>query len=292
MARRGTLPRASHKACQRVRQACDRCRLKKSRCDGGQPCVRCRANNAICVFGKRKKSDNKVYPKWYIEMLEQQQASLVACLQELYHRIRDGSSWSGPPLKCDANGHPCIHDLITRLGTLDHSSSEGERFEISQVLVHFGQREGQNAPAPMQDACDSSSEYTDSSIVPARSVDYVAQQMLSTPASFSTSAPVELELSLAPSSESQLTMTGYVNPTVLQVPPQHQWVADEVGRSDGIEMTGPVCFGNVFADEDAMWSPVFQQQPYDCSSYYRYPKSHYNNLSLYVNVNTPDILSA
>jgi hypothetical protein len=32
-------------------------------CDGASPCSRCKADNAICVFGERKKSHDKVYPK-------------------------------------------------------------------------------------------------------------------------------------------------------------------------------------------------------------------------------------
>lgn len=32
-------------------------------CDGESPCNRCQADNAICVFGERKKVQDKVYPK-------------------------------------------------------------------------------------------------------------------------------------------------------------------------------------------------------------------------------------
>lgn len=70
---------------KRVCKACDRCRLKKSKCDGATPCSRCRADNSICIFGKRKKTHEKVYPKGYVEKLEQQQVWLVHGLQALYH---------------------------------------------------------------------------------------------------------------------------------------------------------------------------------------------------------------
>jgi hypothetical protein len=73
----------------RVCRACDRCRLKKGKCDGAVQCSRCKADNAICVFGYdrkallirkwlltpasgRKRRQDKDYPKGYAEMLEQQ----------------------------------------------------------------------------------------------------------------------------------------------------------------------------------------------------------------------------
>ncbi|KIX00931.1 uncharacterized protein Z518_09996 [Rhinocladiella mackenziei CBS 650.93] len=103
---------------KRVCKACDRCRLKKSKCDGASPCSRCKADNAICVFGERKKSHDKVYPKGYVEMLESQQAQLVAGLQELYKRTQNGQGWIGSPLKETNHGMPLTHDILERLGAL------------------------------------------------------------------------------------------------------------------------------------------------------------------------------
>jgi hypothetical protein len=227
-------------------------------------------------------------------MLEQQQASLVAGLQELYRRIRDGPGWSGPPLNCDANGHPSTDDLLNRLGILDHSSSKGEQLESRQDTVHFERGKGQNAPAPMQaqDVCDASSESSDSSIVPARSVDYVTSQMWLDPASLGHGTPVKPGTSSAPWAEPQLTVPGNVDPVVLQEPRPHHWVADEARDSDDVNMMWSVCFGNVFEDEDAMWPLVFQSQPNDCMSYCVHWNSHYNHSGLYLSGNTPDILLA
>ncbi|KAI9830199.1 MAG: hypothetical protein M1826_005001 [Phylliscum demangeonii] len=104
---------------KRVGKACDRCRLKKSKCDGGHPCGRCRLDNAICFFGERKRSQDKVYPKGYVEMLEQQQGQLVDGLQELYRRALAGEAWDGGPLRDGASfGRPLTHDILGRLGVL------------------------------------------------------------------------------------------------------------------------------------------------------------------------------
>jgi len=107
---------------KRVGKACDRCRLKKSKCDGSNPCSRCKVDNAICVFGERKKSHDKVYPKGYVEMLEQQQSQLVAGIREMYRRLQNGDDWPGAPLQ-DYEGYPLTHDILERLDVL-HMTGE------------------------------------------------------------------------------------------------------------------------------------------------------------------------
>ncbi|GAM85341.1 hypothetical protein ANO11243_033480 [Dothideomycetidae sp. 11243] len=127
---------------KRVGKACDRCRLKKSKCDGSSPCSRCRIDNAICVFGERKKSHDKVYPKGYVEMLEQQQSQLVAGLQETYRRLMSAKLWPGAPLE-EHEGHPLTHDILTTLDIIhlkddvsDHFEEDTER--LQQRLVAQG----------------------------------------------------------------------------------------------------------------------------------------------------------
>ena len=80
---------------------------------------------------ERKKSHDKVYPKGYVEMLEQQQGQLVAGLQELYRRQLTGKPWSGPVLS-EASGHPLTHDILAALNLLEakhDGSDEMETFE-------------------------------------------------------------------------------------------------------------------------------------------------------------------
>jgi len=131
---------------KRVGKACDRCRLKKSKCNGLSPCSRCKADNAICVFGERKKSHDKIYPKGYVEMLEQQQSQLVAGLREMYKMILDKKEWPGKPLSDQTEGHPLTHDILERLHVLHmtgdghslHESFEDDLDAIQQRLLENG----------------------------------------------------------------------------------------------------------------------------------------------------------
>ncbi|KAI4260004.1 MAG: hypothetical protein LQ352_000500 [Teloschistes flavicans] len=70
------------------------------------------------MFGERKKSHDKIYPKGYVEMLEQQQLQLVVGLQNLYKRIIDDQGWLGQPLDITPTGHPLIHDILERLDAI------------------------------------------------------------------------------------------------------------------------------------------------------------------------------
>ncbi|KAK5114321.1 hypothetical protein LTR62_002572 [Meristemomyces frigidus] len=116
---------------KRVFKACDRCRLKKSKCDGNSPCSRCQADNTICVFGERKKSQDKVYPRGYVEMLEQQQSQLVAALRITYQKLGSAGAWPGPTLP-EVNGYPLTHDILAALDLLESKqdgTGEPEMFE-------------------------------------------------------------------------------------------------------------------------------------------------------------------
>lgn len=77
---------------------------------------------------ERKKSHDKVYPKGYVEMLEQQQGQLVAGLQELYRRSLAGKPWSGPVLS-EATGHPLTHDILSALHLLEAKNDGSDQME-------------------------------------------------------------------------------------------------------------------------------------------------------------------
>ncbi|KAF2760890.1 hypothetical protein EJ05DRAFT_508127 [Pseudovirgaria hyperparasitica] len=121
---------------KRVCKACDRCRLKKSKCDGSQPCLRCKSDNVSCLFGERKRAQDKVYPKGYVEMLEHQQAMLVRGMRNLYQRCVAHGCWEGEPLEThETTGHPLVHSMLLRLDALYMVSSA--EFEEGQEHIRY-----------------------------------------------------------------------------------------------------------------------------------------------------------
>lgn len=54
---------------ERVAQACDRCRAKKVKCDGRQPCSSCAATGLKCIVSD--KLSRRAFPKGYTETLEE-----------------------------------------------------------------------------------------------------------------------------------------------------------------------------------------------------------------------------
>lgn len=289
---------------KRVCKACDRCRLKKSKCDGSSPCGRCRADNAICVFGERKKAHDKVYPKGYVEMLEQQQVWLVHGLQELYRRASEGEGWPGDPLKCEANGHPLTHDLLTRLGALDHR--KGEHFEEDTEVMQQELWRQNSGRMQRQESSDSSSEGAHSPVAPSRFSDaFTARHQLPpTPPQYSPMShgqpAIKSEPQMVPNTPSYaqpLTMQGVVNPIALQGPQQQQWPSNNgFCDFDDVDFMSPTDFGTGlgFDDQQIGNSPVFNRQiPMNCmtSNMYMDTKAEYEDFNQFLNPNPTEITS-
>lgn len=93
----------------RTAQACDRCRAKKSRCDGKQPaCSSCAAAGLECVVLDRL--TRKLYPKGYTELLEEQSRQLIqenarlkAALSLRDEQLAGGSKVTSPDPSLDAH---------------------------------------------------------------------------------------------------------------------------------------------------------------------------------------------
>ncbi|KAK3310801.1 uncharacterized protein B0T15DRAFT_50623 [Chaetomium strumarium] len=103
---------------KRVWKACERCRMKKTKCDGEFPCKRCKDDGLICTAGTRKKIEYKQLPPGYAEVLENTQFVLIATVQKLYSMVRNGEPWDFGEPELNDRGQPVVHNVAAKLGCL------------------------------------------------------------------------------------------------------------------------------------------------------------------------------
>ncbi|KAF2751647.1 hypothetical protein M011DRAFT_482479 [Sporormia fimetaria CBS 119925] len=101
---------------KRVGKACDRCRVKKSKCDGLSFCGRCQADNLVCSYGERKQNTDKGHPKGYAEMLEHYHGILIQALQLLYHIAVKGEPFKELPLQAANGTQPYTQHILEAVG--------------------------------------------------------------------------------------------------------------------------------------------------------------------------------
>lgn len=139
-----------------VLKACDRCRVKKTKCDGNQPCNRCSTYNHPCLFRERKATQTKVYSRDFVEMLESQHSLVVKALQRLYKHCINNEGFPGEPLVDVADGHPLTHAILDRLGLIkqaeegtdEHSESNEEPLQCLRQLSTSTDYTGTVEPSP------------------------------------------------------------------------------------------------------------------------------------------------
>ncbi|EJT81001.1 hypothetical protein GGTG_00991 [Gaeumannomyces tritici R3-111a-1] len=110
---------ARHK---RVWKACERCRMKKTKCDGEFPCKRCKDDGLVCTAGLRRKAEYKNIPRGYAEVLENTQFALVATIHKLYAMVRESRAWDLGEPELNDRGQAVIHDIASRLSCIRPNS--------------------------------------------------------------------------------------------------------------------------------------------------------------------------
>ncbi|KAK7209748.1 hypothetical protein V2G26_016926 [Clonostachys chloroleuca] len=107
---------------KRVWKACERCRMKKTKCDGEFPCKRCKDDGLVCTAGVRKKMEYKQLPRGYAEVLENTQFALIATVHKLYSMVRNSQPWEMGEPELNDRGQPVIHDIAQKLGCIRPNS--------------------------------------------------------------------------------------------------------------------------------------------------------------------------
>ncbi|EED22228.1 C6 transcription factor, putative [Talaromyces stipitatus ATCC 10500] len=143
-----------------VQRACERCRVKKAKCDGNQPCSRCVTYNQACIFRDRKATQEKVYSRGFVEMLISQHAVHIQALRDLYKRCVRREGFPGSPLQESIQGYPGTHAILDRLGLIKHAEEaiEDPQKVLADIVEYIKRLD------PASDCClDSVESTTDTS---------------------------------------------------------------------------------------------------------------------------------
>ncbi|KAI0997967.1 hypothetical protein K3495_g10223 [Podosphaera aphanis] len=116
---------------RRVSKACERCRLKKTKCDGEMPCQRCTYDGVACCEGSRKKSGSKTVAESCVELLEYQQTKLIAGHIKMYKMMVDAGIWTFGNVRKNSRGVPVVHEILEKLGVMRTSSELASNFPES-----------------------------------------------------------------------------------------------------------------------------------------------------------------
>ncbi|KLO92849.1 zinc cluster transcription factor [Fusarium fujikuroi] len=110
------------KAHQKVRKACVRCRMKKTKCDGKIPCRKCKDDQKICTASARRTITFKHAPRGYAEVLEQSQYILIETVFKLYGMVRNSQSWKLAEPHLNEHGQPVAQHITKLLGCVPPNS--------------------------------------------------------------------------------------------------------------------------------------------------------------------------
>ncbi|RDW85432.1 hypothetical protein BP5796_03757 [Coleophoma crateriformis] len=133
----------------RVSKACKRCRLRKIKCGGGRPCVRCSEADDVCEYSYQWKKESKEYSRGYIDQLLEQNDRYKRAMRVLYANRRLSIQPDTMVLpSTEGDDVPLVHDILDRLGLLDSRMDiNEEEGETSDPCTHPHEAHGKTRAA-------------------------------------------------------------------------------------------------------------------------------------------------
>lgn len=122
--------------------------LTLGQCNGRTQCNRCGQDDAICVYTKRKRPNDKAYSKEYVQLLEEQQDLLVRGVKELYRRSRAGQQL--PELHDNGSDQSLIHDILASLDMIRNGKEESDHETTSVKCTETVSRRSSMSDPPLQ----------------------------------------------------------------------------------------------------------------------------------------------
>ncbi|KAG9228509.1 hypothetical protein BJ875DRAFT_446816 [Amylocarpus encephaloides] len=95
----------------RILKACERCRIKKVKCEAGTPCTLCKEDGTICSTSSKKRPRFESVPR-------------AQRIEKLYIMLRKGEAWELDEPELNDYGMPIIHDVPRALGCIRRTQED------------------------------------------------------------------------------------------------------------------------------------------------------------------------
>lgn len=136
-----------HHRKKRIGKACDSCRIKKTKCDGRKPCLRCIADNRICSFTDKRKNKEKSHPPGYVDLLETRVELPTRLLEKIINLLEPHLPWLAKLMELARLEH-------AKLLPVDEDTDKREGYvPINEVVDHLISEHGllKNLPVDWED---------------------------------------------------------------------------------------------------------------------------------------------
>lgn len=113
---------------KRAVQACDPCRVKKTKCNGKAPCDRCAAENKPCIFTERRSTDNRTFSADQMLLIQQRLDVCSQSMLALADLVREGR-WADLEK---------LHGQLNECPTEVTDNAEEETLNVNDVIRLVG----------------------------------------------------------------------------------------------------------------------------------------------------------
>ncbi|KAF8541930.1 hypothetical protein BDD12DRAFT_803316 [Trichophaea hybrida] len=166
---------------KRVARACDRCRLKKGKCDGKEQCAKCVSADVMCIYTDRKPPQHKLISPAVADALQSENLTLKKATIIIFKQLMDaqggdlptveGVDWASEKVANGKSGR-ALNYIISQQARVDNRISNEEIANYdsdTQMLDSSSSRTCPGSPAsrqssPQSAAGDSAGAFWDAGI--------------------------------------------------------------------------------------------------------------------------------
>jgi len=145
---------------KRVARACDRCRLKKGKCDGKEQCAKCVSADVMCIYTDRKPPQHKLISPAVAEALQSENLTLKKATIIIFKQLMQaqhgelpkisGVDWNSEKVGNGKSGRALNH-IIQEAGVDNRISNEEIlNYDSDTQMLEGGGRQAPDSPASRQ----------------------------------------------------------------------------------------------------------------------------------------------